>query len=203
MDTNYQVCNLWTDLATFMRKVVPSAAYFIRLCDQPKRAWCRNTAQKYDTIRGLQDESIDQNPVGRVCGVRETTALVHTGSLRARTLLNDSYRAALSRGGWTQPSLTRATPLTAQTTDSGLVIASAVATLHQRCAIIYSVKTREPRRRATRGRGASPPHAGGSRGRLLTLPCPVHEWSIWLVASLLVSCGVLRDTRYESTHHRK
>ena len=35
-------------------------------CDQPERAWCRNTAQTYYAIRGLQDKSIEQNPVGRV-----------------------------------------------------------------------------------------------------------------------------------------
>ena len=48
-------------------------------------------------------------------GVRETTTLVHAESLRARTLLNDTYHTALSRGGLTQPSFTRATPRTAQT----------------------------------------------------------------------------------------
>ena len=52
---------------------------------QPERAWCQNTTQKYDAIYGLQDTSIELNPVERMRGVCEMTALVHTESLRART----------------------------------------------------------------------------------------------------------------------
>ena len=130
--------------------------------------------------------------------MRGTTTLVHTESLRAWTLFNDSYDAELHREGWTEPSFARATPLTAQRQDAGLVLASVVGNLRRHCAIISSVKTWERRRGATRGRGASPPLAGASRGQLppLQMFCPTRG-GVCVVASLLVRCGgVLTYTRY-------